>query len=324
MTAILVSEAGQRPGAEFADVEKAVASGKIFWLDIVGESESARLAYLTKLRLAGGEIAWALRFGQTGRMHIGRERLRTVTWIAGGDGVLIEVHLIGWAKGLVTLWSGDPANLDRIRRQFADQAGGFEDNPFHAAGILLQLLLGTLDAALHSLDARIDELRLSLDNEQPSADFSLITRRLQQLQTFAAGFSRDSSAVRSATIGVEIAPGVGPRGAAELNDYVDQVEDFEEQLYERRRWMSDITHDFATAIAQRQSEQIARLTLVSMVFLPVTALTGFFGMNFDWMIKAIAGGEAFLLLGVIAPALSVVLTFAWLSRRGLAPFRFRR
>jgi|SRR5271166_1770508 len=324
MTAILVSEAGARAGADFADVEKAFASGKIFWIDVVGESESARLAYLTKLGLDDAEIAWALRFGQTGRMHIGRERLRVVTWIASRDGALTEVHLVGWQKGLVTIWSGDPAILDWIRLKFADHIGGFEENPFHAAGILLQLLLGTLDGALQSLDARIDELRLSLDNERRSADFSLITRRLQRLQTFAAGFSRYSSAVRSATVGVETAPGVGPRGAAELNDYVDQVEDFEEQLYERRRWMSDITHDFATAIAQRQSEQIARLTLVSMVFLPVTALTGFFGMNFDWMIRAIASGEAFLLLGVIAPALSVVLTFAWLSRRGLAPFRFRR
>src|ERR1700677_3879317 len=103
-----------------------------------------------------------------------------------------------------------------------------------------------------------------------------------------------------------------PRGAEELNEYAEQVEDVEEQLYERRRWMSDMMHDYATAIAQRQGEQINRLTLVSLIFLPVTALTGFFGMNFNWMIDALGGAVTFFVLGVMLPLLCVALTVAWL------------
>lgn len=118
-------------------------------------------------------------------------------------------------------------------------------------------------------------------------------------------------------VGVEAVQGVGARGAVELNDYVEQVEDVEEQLYERRRWMSDITHEFATAIAQRQSEQIGRLTLVSIISLPVTALTGFFGMNFEWMSTVLASREAFFLLDVLLPVMSVALSMAWLARLGL-------
>ena len=140
----------------------------------------------------------------------------------------------------------------------------------------------------------------------------MITKSLQKLQTFAASFSRYASAVRSATVSVETVPGAGARGAAELNDYAEQVEDFEEQLFERRQWMSDVTHDFATAVAQRQGEQINRLTLVSLIFLPVTALTGFFGMNFDWMTRAIASPQAFVALGVALPLLSVALSIAFL------------
>jgi Mg2+ and Co2+ transporter CorA len=85
--------------------------------------------------------------------------------------------------------------------------------------------------------------------------------------------------------------------------------------------MSDILHDFATNIAQKQGEQINRLTLVSLIFLPVTALTGFFGMNFDWMVRSLSGGEAFFVLGILLPALCVGLTFAWLVRRKLVRFR---
>lgn len=119
-------------------------------------------------------------------------------------------------------------------------------------------------------------------------------------------------------------PGVGTRAAAELNDCAEQAEDIEEQLLERRRWMSEIMHDSATAIAQHQGEQINRLTLVSLIFLPVTAVTGFFGMNFSWMIDALGNVFAFFALGAVLPALMVLLTVAWLMHRGILQFAPRR
>ncbi len=324
MTAILVDAAGVWPVANPQDIRSRVGQGAFLWLDIVGVDRPACTAWLAELGLDVADVTWAMRFGQTGRMHIGGQRLKVATWIADPEGALIELHLLGCANGLATVWQGDPAILERIRRQFTERGPSSENNFYLAAGILLQLLLAMLDDALQQLDRRIDDLRLSLDRQSFSADFSSITRRLQGLQTFAASFSRYSSAVRSATVGVENVPGISDRGAQELNDYVEQVEDFEEQLYERRRWMSDITHDFATAIAQRQSEQIGRLTLVSLIFLPVTALTGFFGMNFDWMNRVIASRGAFFLLGVLVPALSVMLTIAWLWRKGLIRFGLGR
>ncbi len=317
MATMIVDAAGVQPAADLADIESRVAARTFFWLDIVGEDQAARSQRLDQLGLAGADVAWCLRFGQAGRMHLGPQRLRAATWIADRNGELIEIHVIGCTRGVATVWTGDATILDPVRRQFAERVGSLEGNLHHATAILLQLLLGPLDAAVLRLDSLIDELRLGLDKGGPSADFASQTRHLQKVQTFSASFSRYSSAVRSAMVGVEAVQGVGERGADELNDYVEQVEDVEEQLYERRRWMSDITHEFATAIAQRQSEQISRLTLVSIIFLPVTALTGFFGMNFEWMSTMLASREAFFLLGVLLPVLSVALSMGWLARLGL-------
>jgi len=322
MTAIVVDAAGMRAVANPPDIWD--GQGGFLWLDLVGTEQSSATTWLDELGLDPADVTWAMRFGQTGRMRIGGEGLRVATWIADPEGALIELHLLGCAKGLATVWEGDPVILERTRRLFTERGACSESNFHLAAGILLQLLLATLDDALQRLDRRMDELRLSLDRQSSSADFYSITRPLQELQTFAASFSRFSSAVRSAMVGVENVRGIGDRGAQELNDYVEQVEDFEEQLYERRRGMSDIAHDFATAIAQRQSEQIGRLTLVSLIFLPLTALTGFFGMNFDWLNRQIASRGAFFLLGVLLPALSVMLTVAWLWWKGLVRLGFRR
>jgi Mg2+ and Co2+ transporter CorA len=167
------------------------------------------------------------------------------------------------------------------------------------------------------------ELRARLDKGPPTTDFAQLGHRLQKLQSIMASFNRYSSAVRSAIAGIEAVPGMDNRGAEELNEYAEQVEDVEQQIYERRRWLSDIMHDNATAIAQRQSEQINRLTLVSLIFLPVTALSGFFGMNFNWMISHLDGGLAFLAFGVLLPALSVIISIVWFRQRGLIQFNLR-
>ena len=321
MAMIIVDATGVRPVADAADVAKSVAAGRFFWLDIFDPDATADVAYLAQAGLDSADIAWALRFGQIGRMQIEAGRLRAATWIADRAGNLLELHLIGRKQCIVTVWRGGAKELDDIRAQFAARVAGFEDSPYQAAGILLQLLLGTLDYVTESLDISLDDLRLRVDRTSRSDDFAMLTQRLRALQSRGSSFNRYSSAVRSAAVGIEALPGMDARGAEELNDYVEQVEDIGEQLDERRKWMSDIMHDFATNIAQKQGEQINRLTLVSLIFLPVTALTGFFGMNFDWMVRSLSGGEAFFVLGVLLPALCVGLTFAWLVRRKLVRFR---
>jgi len=107
--------------------------------------------------------------------------------------------------------------------------GGFENNLYEAAGILLQLLLGTLGSAFEVIDLNLDRLRLAL-GKTGAPDSVALTQRLEGLQSTAASFNRYLGSVRAATTGIETVQGAGIRGAAELNDYADQVEDIEQQL----------------------------------------------------------------------------------------------
>ncbi|HKA30257.1 MAG TPA: CorA family divalent cation transporter [Candidatus Binatia bacterium] len=219
-------------------------------------------------------------------------------------------------RGVVTVWSGDPGALTEARAHFADRAAELNKSRFQAAAIVLQLLLGTLDQAISRLDITLHEVREQL---RPGAavEFTTASQRLQTLQARWADFDRYSSAVRYAVVGVEAVSGMDARGAEELNDYAEQVEDIEHRLSDRSKWGSNILQDYVAAIAQRQGDQINRLTLVSLIFLPLTFITGFFGMNFGWMNEVIGSAHAFVALGVALPAVSVVVTMAWLRRRGL-------
>ena len=227
-------------------------------------------------------------------MTIGQEVLRAVTWLSEASPSLTEIYLLASRKCILTVWTGDASALDEIRAQFAERVEDLEKSPYQAAAIVLQLLLGTLDQASSAIDVRLQEFREQLKQNPTTIDLTVLTDRLQRLRSAWSAIDRYSTTVRSAIVGIE-ALGIDQRAAAELNNYADQVDDIEHRLHERYQWGADIAQSSAAAIAKRQGEQINRLTVVSLMFLPITFLTGFFGMNFDWMINSLGSPAAFFL-----------------------------
>ncbi|WP_045300211.1 CorA family divalent cation transporter [Saccharothrix sp. ST-888] len=65
----------------------------------------------------------------------------------------------------------------------------------------------------------------------------------------------------------------------------------------------------------RQSATMERLTILATVFLPLSFVVGFFGQNFDWLIRHISSLTAFLVLGVGFLLLPCLLLYIWLHRR---------
>lgn len=86
MTAMIVDPAGVRAVANPPDIRSRVGQGALLWLDLVGVERSVCTAWLAGRGLDVADVTWAVRFGQTGRMQIGRKRLRAASWIADPEG----------------------------------------------------------------------------------------------------------------------------------------------------------------------------------------------------------------------------------------------
>jgi magnesium transporter len=64
------------------------------------------------------------------------------------------------------------------------------------------------------------------------------------------------------------------------------------------------------------NQMAGRLTIVATIFLPLTFATGFFGMNFGWLVDHIDSAESFLVLGVGGMILPLVVAAMLLLRSG--------
>jgi magnesium transporter len=72
---------------------------------------------------------------------------------------------------------------------------------------------------------------------------------------------------------------------------------------------------YMAAINNRQNVTMKQFTVIAGIFLPLSVVTGFFGMNFGWMVDHIDSRLSFLLLGAIGPAvLAAVLFWVFVSR----------
>jgi magnesium transporter len=70
----------------------------------------------------------------------------------------------------------------------------------------------------------------------------------------------------------------------------------------------------ARLIDLRLNETSYWLTVVATIFLPLTFITGFFGMNFGWMVEQVDTGLAFWLLGVGSLVVGVALIWRLIVR----------
>ena len=179
------------------------------------------------------------------------------------------------------------------------------------------IVYSVLDAMVETaFDALNETERAVADLEEAAADLRSGRVRMQTLRSI----SHRLSEMRR-----RIAPqrGIFERISTEIT-HVEGLSSDNERYFERvygqlNRLVAAIdagAQSLAQLVDLRLNETMYWLTVVATIFLPLTFITGFFGMNFKWLVDHIDTAFAFFVFGVGGCVLGVLLTMYLVRRRG--------
>ena len=172
-----------------------------------------------------------------------------------------------------------------------------------------------LDAMVASAFDALNEVELTLDDlSVMSTDLRAGRLRMATLRAISSQLARMRRRVGPQRglferIGVEI--GRLPGLEADDERYFDRIGEQVNRLVDAIDAAADA---MATLIDLRLNETSYWLTVVATIFLPLTFITGFFGMNFEWMVDEIDTELAFWLLGIGTPVVGVALIWGLVVR----------
>jgi len=113
---------------------------------------------------------------------------------------------------------------------------------------------------------------------------------------------------------------VGEAGDQEMSIYYRDVYDHLVRQYETvdslRDLLSTAMDVYLSTVSNRLNLRITRLTVFATLFLPLTFLTGFFGMNFAWLVAHIAPSWTFWVLAVGVMLVITAAQLFYYRRRG--------
>ena len=279
---------------------------EFFWLDLDSPSDADLDALGELLGLPDLAIEDTKEFGQRPKLDDYGERVLIVFYGAHGSG-LVEVHGHVSGKEVVTVRRAPCAHLWEARERAASTRIRTEQELVYR---ILDALADSLRALAESYAGEVERLEeIAFERPKP-AD----RRRMSELRSDLFRLQQVVSPQREMLARggdlIENLPGLERDVARHpFRDVHDDLVVTANQIDYLRELLSEAVNVLINQMA-------GRLTIVATIFLPLTFATGFFGMNFGWMVSHIDSAESFLILGVGGMILPLIVAAVLLVRAG--------
>jgi magnesium transporter len=280
--------------------------GEFFWLDLHTPSDDQLDELGTLLSIPDLAIEDTKEFGQRPKLDDYETRVLLVFYGAEGD-ELVEVHIHVSGDEVVTVRRGHCAQLNAAK-------GRVHAGTLHTEQELVYRILDALADSLRALANRygaeiegLEEIafrRPTADQRRRMSELRAELFRLQQIVT-----PQREMLGRGGDL-LEHLPGL------ERDVARHKFRDVHDDLVLTGTEVDYLRELLAEAVNVLLNQMAGRLTIVATIFLPLTFATGFFGMNFGWLVRHIDSAETFFVFGIGTMILPLIVAGVLLVRAG--------
>jgi magnesium transporter len=279
---------------------------EFFWLDLDSPSDADIDALGDLLGIPDLAVEDSREFGQRPKLDDYGERV-LIVFYGAHDSTLVEVHVHVSGKEVVTIRRATCAHLWEARERAATARVRTEQDLVYR---VLDALATSLRALADRHGAEVEHLEeIAFERPKPAdrrrmSELRSDLFRLQQIvvpQREMLGRGGDL---------LETLPGL------ERDVARHPFRDVHDDLVVTANEIDYLRELLTEAVNVLINQMAGRLTIVATIFLPLTFATGFFGMNFGWLVDHISSAESFLVLGVGGMILPLIIAAVLLLRAG--------
>ena len=315
-THFLVDAQGSHDTVDRELVKTHLDESEFFWLDLYRPSAEDLALLDDVFKFHPLAVEDASHFGQRPKLEPFDDFVFLVAYGANADrDGLVEVHCFFSERFLVTVHRDTCPPFDDLRARAARDM-----SPPAKGAMLLYLVVDALADSffpeLSKLDDRIDELENGVLQKPDDAQLQEVFRLKRRLVTWRKVITPERDVFARLTTGVVAIPGMTPEMERYYRDVYDHLIRISDLVDSYRDLLTGAMDVYLSTVSNRLNEVMKRLTIVATIFMPLTWLTGFFGMNFGRLVLNITGWPAFLVFGLATQVAAVVVMFVLFRRRG--------
>ena len=223
-----------------------------------------------------------------------------------------EHHLYIAPTYLVTVHLAPEPSFDQLNKRIAESPASVCRKASFLTYLVMDVLVDTTFTALETLDELVDKLQDAVLENATNSQLAL----LQEMKHSAVEMRRILGAQRDmfqrlVTLSLEL----DRETTAYYRDVYDHIIRQYETVDSLRDLLTGAMDVYLSTVSNRLNMTVKALTVVASLFLPLTFLTGFFGMNFGWLVSRIGSFYAFG-IGLLIMVISIVTQLYFFRRRG--------
>lgn len=296
------------------EVHEAWAAGEFCWLDIETSADprAAREALVT---LGVNEIAIGEALGPDvdGRHDLYEDCLHIAfTSATYEDQKLVPSHvdMIIGEHFMVALRRGRVEFIEQVRRHYRRDFIKFARSPSFMLYEYWDQLIESAKKTYRRLEARAEEVQRQIFGDVDDTIFNNVAAVTQDLLSLRKIVLACREVLHELT--TRRSPFVMESALPSLERLAGAMDRLVADVTVQRDALAESLNLYMGMVSHRTNKIVSRLTVISMVFLPLTFLVGVYGMNFKWIPETELEYGYFILLAVMAVVgVSLLVFMKW-------------